>query len=55
MHMPFIYKMMATVELRNEFKLGWGLGKYLGGIIKPIVIPEIVVKYGIGYKPIKKD
>ena len=47
--MPSVYKMIATVMLRNEFKPGRGLGKNLQGIIEPIVILERGSKYGLGY------
>lgn len=36
--MPAVYKMIATVMLRNRFEPDLGLGKYLQGIIEPILI-----------------
>ena len=53
--MPSVYKMIATVMLRNGFEPGRGLGKNLQGIIKPIVILERSSKHGLGYQPTRKD
>ncbi|KAM3218775.1 hypothetical protein P3L10_023306 [Capsicum annuum] len=53
--MSSVYKMIATVMLRNGFKPCRGLGKNLQGIIDPIVIPERSSKHGLGYQPTRKD
>lgn len=38
--MPAVYKMIATVRLRNGFEPSFGLGKHLQGITEPISLPE---------------